>query len=267
MGTANVLSTSTQTYTGQSGTVSTLPLTSAENTEALEHLMLKMGLTESQAKGLLAKMSPTETRTFLGLISGKDSITRAEGIVMWDLTEAEADILFPKGAKELRSGGTFTNPFGNAFLNYLILSYSLGLDIRQMMAKMLRVEVELGIKKANEIFTGAIVQFACALTSAVVTGALGGFGLYNAHKQAKDPKGMTPEEQQRAALDNQWFSPIGASLVAQPINAGGEFGKQWYEHEGALTQVFAEETEKLYQQLLSFYQSNNDTTSAMARNL
>lgn len=271
MGTANILSTTTQPYTGQSGVVSTQPLTSTEKTNAVEFMMSKMGLTEAQAKGVLENMTPAETRTFLGLISGKDSITRAEAISMWGLSEAEADILFPKGTKELRSGGIFTNPFGNAFLNYLILSYSLGLDIRRMMADMLQTEIALGIEKANEIFTGAIVQFACALTSAVVTGLAGGVAAYKAKYPTKPDKNQTPQQREaaerKAAMDAQWYSPIGASLVTQPINAGGEFGKQWYEHEGALTEVFSQEAEKLYQQLLSFYQSNNDTGTGMARNL
>lgn len=250
-----------------SATVSNAPLTDVERNQLYEHLTTKMGLTENQARNLVNKISPSEARTILGLITGEDTITRDEAIAAWKLSPAEADILFPKG-NEL---GVFSNPFAEAFLNYLILNYALGLDIKRMMSDMLAAQIKLGKEKAEEIFKGAIVQFACAMTAALVTGVTGGVGLYKARSAQQEQKHMTPAEREaadrRAAMDNQWWSPIGASLYTQPITAGGEFGKQWYEREGALTGVDAEEADKLYQQLVSFYQSSTDAAHAAAQGL
>lgn len=246
-------------------TAPTPPLTTSERAEALSYLGSSYGLNESQARKLLDRMSPDQARTFLNLISGMGTISRADAQRMWNLKDSELNLLFPKGERI----GVLTNPFAKAFLNYLILSYSLGLDIRQMMAKIIETQIQLGIEKANQIFNGAIVQFACAMTAAVLTGVMGGVGLYKATHPPKQNKDMTPEERaaadRKAAMDNQWYSPIGASLMTQPINAGGEFGKQWYEREGALTAVEAEEAEKLYQQMLSFYQSTMETDQSVAR--
>lgn len=53
-------------------------LTQTEKEKFLAYMMDKFGLTEEQANRMLANLSPEEVQTYLGLASGKDTITRDE---------------------------------------------------------------------------------------------------------------------------------------------------------------------------------------------
>ena len=290
-------------------------VTRTQNEEFTAYLTEKMGLTSTQADALLSAMTPDQVAKFLTLTKKKDTMTREEVMEMsteLGLSEADIAVLFP------RTIGTFSNPFGDAFLNFLILSYSLGTDIRQLMAKTLQAQVDLVIQKAEEFFKGAVVQFACAMTAALVTGLSAGMNVYQAKQSrdealdaAKTAKGEDtaslirgePEKEAtvqksktsadttksdaqkdqssddapnaaeqkttnvRSAADSMWFGPIGASLLTQPITAAGEFGNAFYQREGAYVEADEQEIRALYEQLVTFYQTVNDSSHSLAQSL
>ena len=292
-------------------------VTRTQNEEFTAYLTEKMGLTSTQADALLSAMTPDQVAKFLTLTKKKDTMTREEVMEMSTelgsvLSEADIAVLFP------RTIGTFSNPFGDAFLNFLILSYSLGTDIRQLMAKTLQAQVDLVIQKAEEFFKGAVVQFACAMTAALVTGLSAGMNVYQA-KQSRDEaldaaktakvedtaslirgepekeatvqksktsadttKSDAQKDQSsddapnaaeqkttnvRSAADSMWFGPIGASLLTQPITAAGEFGNAFYQREGAYVEADEQEIRALYEQLVTFYQTVNDSSHSLAQSL
>jgi len=248
--------------------VSNEPLSTSEHTAMVDMLMASMGLTRAQAEKFIANLSPKEARTFLGLMDGSDSITREEAIAMWDLTPEEANILFPDN----KPISTFTNPFGQAFTMFLMLTYALELDLKAILAEVLQVQKDESIAKAEDLFDGATVQFAAALTAALVTGVFAGKSMFKAYKASKtpppDPKNPNQTaSQNNAATDNMWFGPIGASLITQPISAGGEFGNSWYQREGAYHDANTEEARGLYQQIMSLYDTTGQLSRSVAQNL
>ena len=223
-------------------------LTQTEKEKFLAYMMDKFGLTEEQANRMLANLSPEEVQTYLGLASGKDTITRDEAKKLWGLTDDEADILFG-GSERI---GIHTNPFGDAFLEFLMLSSAMQVDIKQLMSQVLETQVELGISAAEERLKGATVQFACAMLSAVITA---GLGAANA----------TIAKNSKTGHGNQWVGPIGASLITAPINASGEYGNANYQYEGAKDDIKAQEANALYQQLVSLYQTTTETEKEQTR--
>ncbi|HEX4879470.1 MAG TPA: hypothetical protein VFV39_06470, partial [Limnobacter sp.] len=198
-------------------------LSEEQRSAFVDLLIQNMGLNRTQAHRFIDGLSGNEALTLFGLMSGQTVITRESAIQMWGLTPAEADILFPSG----QVLSTFTNPFGRAFIMLLMLTYSLELDLKQILSEVIQVQKDEAIAKAEDMFRGAIVQFASAMTAAIITGVFAGKCMFNAYKTSRtDPKDPNQvRDQQRAATDNMWFGPIGASLINQPITAGGEFGK------------------------------------------
>lgn len=248
--------------------VSNEPLSTSEHTAMVDMLMASMGLTRAQAEKFIANLSSKEARTFLGLMDGSDSITREEATAMWGLTPEEANMLFP----ENKPISTFTNPFGQAFTMFLMLTYSLELDLKAILSEVLQVQKDEAISKAEDLFTGAVAQFAAAMTAAIVTGVFAGKSMFKAYKTSKtpppDPKNPAQTANQAtAATDNMWFGPIGASLINQPISASGEFTNAWYQREGALHEAEVEEARSLYQQIMSIYDTTGQTSRSIAQNL
>lgn len=265
------LSTRPTDHVSPDGEVSATPLTQTETAELVEILVSNFGLSREQAQKMLSNITPQQARTLMGLMNGSDSITRDEAIAMWGLSAEEANILFPEG-KPL---STFTNPFGKAFIDFLMLTYALELDLKQILSEVLDVQKNESIAKAEEFFKGAITQFAAAMTAAVLTGVLAGAGALKAYKAKKSNKNpadgpknnLTNQDRTNAAADNMWFSPIGISLITQPVNAGGELGNSWYQREGAYHEAEAEEARGIYQQLMSMYDSTGQLSRGVAQNL
>lgn len=264
-------STEPDTYTEGSSEVSTEPLNQTEHATMVELLMRDLGLSREQAQKFISELSPKQARTLMGLLNGSDSITREEAIQMWGLTAEEANILFPDN----KPISTFTNPFGRAFTDFLILTYALELDLKQILSEVLEVQKNESIAKAEEFFKGAIAQFAAAMTAAVVTGVMGGMGALKAYKAKKDAAPLKTKDgnpadntsQTNAAADNVWFSPIGISLITQPLNASGEFTNSWFQREGAYHEAEAEEARGIYQNIMSVYDSTGQLSRTVAQGL
>lgn len=269
MGTHSITSsTGTTSSVDGDSSVDNTPLSVSERAAMVEMLMASMGLNRAQAQKFIDGIEPSQARTFLGLMNGTDTITREEAVRMWGLTAEEANVLFPDG-KVISS---FTNPFGRAFTMFLMLTYSLELDLKQILAEVLQVQKDEAIAKAEDIFKGAIVQFATAMTAAIVTGVFAGKSMFAAYKSSRTPppdpkKPNETADQTKAATDNMWFGPIGASLINQPITAGGEFGNSWYQREGMYHDANVEEAKGIYQQLMSVYDSTGQLSRTAAQGL
>lgn len=218
-------------------------------------------LTEQQALAFLGTLNPEQVGRILSQFNGERTIDPARAAEMWGLTSEEAATLFsPQTGVLLR-----TNPFGAAFLRFMQLAYELELDLKHLMQEVLQRQVDFAIEAAEERFTGAIVQFACAMAAALVSFGCGVMSFRNAKNMSPNkPTDNDAAASAKAATDNQWFSPIGASLMTQPLNAAGEFGNQYYQFEGATTQAYADEAGKLYEQLVSMYQSTRESEKTMA---
>lgn len=226
--------------------ISNDPLTTEEQESFVQQMMEKSGLSEADARAMLAMMMPQQVRTYLGLSSGQDEITREEAKAMWGLSDKEIDILF--GGKETFS--TVSNPFGDVFLEFLILSYSLGIDIKKLMAEVLQVQVDLGIEAAEERLKGAVTEFAMAMFAMVLTVGMGAAYAHSARVNGQN----TPKGSPFGGQGNQFLGPFGITLWTQPINSAGQFGNQTFIYEGSIDDVHAEEMNKYYQQLQTLYQ-------------
>ncbi|HEX4916345.1 MAG TPA: hypothetical protein VFV43_00460 [Limnobacter sp.] len=242
-----------------------LPLNQEQRAVVVERLMSDLGLTREQAHRLVDGLSTSEARTLFDLVTGNLQITRELAMQAWGLTEAEADVLFPNGPVL----STFTNPFGRAFVMFLMLTYSLELDLKQIIGELIQIQKHETIAKAEDMFRGAIVQFATAMTAALVTGVFAGKCMFNAYKTSRtDPKNPNQaQDLQKAATDNMWFGPIGASLINQPITAAGEFGKAWYEREALFHDANGQEAGSQFQIVMSQLETTSRLQQAGASGL
>lgn len=238
-------------------------LSQEETNEFFSLMQDELSLSPDQARALLSMVRPDQVRAFLSQAKGEQAITVDEAQQRWGLSDEQTDLISADG-KTVSS--SYNNPFGTGFLFFLKLSYAFELDLKNMMKGLLTARVESAQSAAEERKTGAIVKFAIAMTSAAVTAA---GGLMHAHQAGKhkdspvDPKtGQRTEPQ-----PSQWTSPIGISLVTQPINAVGEFADQLFQYEAALRDIDAEEANALYQQIESTLQSSERGSSDIARKL
>lgn len=269
------------------------PLSFHERVQMMNYLQQQRGLTPEQAEQFMdGFMQPDEVRRFLGVVSDAQPITRQDMIDKWSLSEEQVDFVL-QGQDSLSlapadGGGSHgavlvtSHPFGNIFVEFMALMYSLGTDVRKMLVKMIKVQKEGMIESANEQFRGAIAKFAMAMFAGVVT--LGG-GAFNAvrtkNKPPADPvqnaaggkKGsdpaQTPTGERNAnineAINNTWTSPQGLGLITQPFTAAGDFTDAWFQREAGRTNAEVEEARAIFQQLMSFYEQTNHTQQSAAQ--
>ena len=249
------------TITGTNSTQETYseaPLTASEENDFVNYLTVNMHFTEEQAREMLTNVTPAQVRKYLSLSSGQTSITPAQAQAMWGLSPEVAEALFGSTRNEL---GTFTNPFGDAFLQMLIFCASFEIDIKRLMSTVINSQLKLAIDAAKEKKDGAIGQFAMAMTSAFLTVGLGVLGVLQAN-------GIRPfKEPPKDGHNNQWLGPIGASLVTAPFNASGEFINQLEQYKAALIEAQEKEGDQRYQQLVTELQTYIDQLRAAAEGL
>lgn len=242
------------------------PLTVQERALLVEMLQGELGLRTDQAQQLIDSIAPSQARMFQALMTGNAEITREQATAMWGLTPEEANILFPQG----KVISTFSNPFGRAFTMLLMLTYSLEIDLKELLSEVIQTQKEEAIAKAEENFKGAIAQFVCAMVAAIVTGLFAGKCAYSAYKAKNAPQQKNQDgtySPVKAATDNMWFGPIGASLINQPISATGEFVNAWYQREGLYHEANVEEARGIFQQLMSIYDSTGQLGKTAAQGL
>lgn len=234
-------------------------LSSEESSQLIAILQNRLGFSAEQAESFAKLMTPTQARTFLALTTGDQNITREGAQEFLGLTEQEVDSIF--GDKKVI--GIYNNPFGDAFLTFMALSYSLELDFKLMMRKMLTTQVDTARSAAEDRKSGAIGKFAMAMTAAAVTFGLGGMNMHNARKNAGEGKDGQPNRPE----GSPWTSPIGASLITQPINAIGEFTDQMYQYHASQEDINSQEASALYQQFVSMMESTERRKSKASENL
>jgi hypothetical protein len=227
------------------------PLTATEQQNFIDAMMSKMALTKEQATQLMNNLDPSQVRTYIGLANGSDNITKEEAKQMWGLSDDEVNMIFGDN----NSIGVFSNPFGEVFLQFLMLSYSMGIDIKKLMAQVMQQQLDLGLDAAKQRKEGATVQFALAMTAAVITVGLGGAHAMSAYNNKGQGQG------------SHWLGPMGATLFTQPITAGGEFGKALYEYDAAVNDAFGQQASSIYQQLVEQYQSLIDAQNQLNQGL
>ena len=242
------VTTPTTTSTVTSGSTNTVPLTPEEKGLIINELMSTFALTEEQAEAMLSKLEPAQMRTYLDLASGKSNITREQAKEMWGLSEEELDMMF--GDK--RQIGVFDNPFGDLFLRFLMLSYALGLDIKKLMMDVSGLRFDQAVQAAQKRLDGATTEFACAMAAAAIFVAFSGASFYKVAKMRND-KTVNPNDPKW-----QWYSPMTANLLTQPVTSGGQFGKALEEFEASVLDGHNQLLDNVYQQLTTSWQGSND---------
>ena len=272
------------------------PLSFHDRTLMMNYLQEQRGLTAEQASNFVDNvMQPDEVRRFLGVITGQNPITRQELVEDWGLSEEQADFVL-QGEESLsltssgegKHGGVLvtSHPFGSIFVEFMALMYSLGTDVRQMLAKMIKLQKEGMIDSANSQFQGAIAKFSAAMFAGVVS--LGG-GMANAMRTKNKPPaqatanpdasskkngaGSNPAQDPVArrnneineAINNTWTSPQGLSLITQPFTAAGDFTDAWFQRDAARTNAEVEEARAIFQQLMSFYEQTKNSQQSAAQ--
>lgn len=261
----------------------------------MTNFLQQRGLTEEQASRFTDNfMQPNEVREFLGVISGQRPITQQGLKDRFDLNEEHAQFVLQgeqslqlSPAGEGRHGGVLvtSHPFGSIFVEFMALMYSLGVDVRKMIAKTIEVQKKGMIDAANSQFHGAIGKFAASMTAGLLS--LGG-GVANAwrtknkapaEKSSNEDNATKSEsnnaesqstatERNRAvneALNNTWTSPQGLALITQPVTAAGDFVDAWFQKEAGHTNAEVEEARSILQQLMSFYDQTKNSQQAAAQ--
>lgn len=226
------------------------PLTENEKQTFVSYLMSHMNMSQEMAMQLLSNATPEQVRSFLAQATGPNALNResAKQLAMqtWGLTEEQAEAMF--GTLD-GPNGSFTNPFGDAFLQLLILCNSFQIDIRQLMNTVIGSQLQLAINAAREKKQGAFNQFMFAMSSAAVTAGLGVLGGLQATRLL--PERFIPKD----GHNNQWLGPIGASLLTAPLNSTGEYMNQLEQYQAALIEADRDEGDKRYQQLVNELES------------
>lgn len=225
------------------------PLNKEEKSTFISYVMSAFSLTEEQAAALVDRLAPDQARTYMDLASGKTNITRDQAQKMWGLTDEETDAMFGQKNKI----GIFDNPFGDLFLQFLMLSYSLGLDIKKIMSTVSNMKFDEAITAAKDRKDGAMKEFACAMAAATVTGMFAGGSFYKIYRM--DAEKMNPHNQML-----QWMSPVTAQLFSAPLTAGGQFGKAFDDFEASLHDANSQLLDTVFQQLMNTWQSSNDAS-------
>jgi hypothetical protein len=148
----------------------------------------------------------------------------------------------------------FDNPFGDLFLQFLMLSYSLGLDIKKMMSSVSNMKFDEAMNAAHDRKEGAMRDFACAMAAGAVTVGIGGGSMYKLYRAKNDPK-MDPMDPKW-----QWLTPYTAQQITAPITAGGQFGKSLEEYDASVHDANNQLLDTVFQQLMNTWQSTNDAS-------
>lgn len=225
-------------------------LSQADENTIVDYLMRDLGQTKEQAQNLANALSPDEAKTYIDLVSGNKSISRSEAQAKWGLSEDQLNALFGSS----NAMGVRSNPIGNLFLDFLMLSYSLELDTRQLVSKLIDLQKDEAIQAAESKYDGAIGKFACSMLAGLMT-----FGFLGAYTRsvtkAKDGYG------------NQWLGPIGSQQFTQIVTASGDFIDANYQLEGSKHDAEAQKAGAIYQQLLAIFNSTSDKDDQIARNI
>jgi hypothetical protein len=245
------------------GNITAEPLNPQEKKQFSEAMKSAFGLTQAQCDAILSNLPPQQIRTYLALASGEDEITRQEAQDMWGLTDEETNGLFG----ERQSIGTFGNPFGDVFLNMLMLTYAMGLDLKKLVSDMVHGKKNYAIEAARERLNGATVQFAFAMAAAVLTIGMAAINMWGA-THPKTTKGADGQAQNQARwMDNNWFGPFGVQLGTAPLNAIGEYVNATYRFEGEELDAkkdYAASMDQQLQALLDGYiQGDNSSFAAL----
>lgn len=289
--------------------VAQTPLTFEERSNMMTYLQTQRGMTEEQAaKFVDGFMQPDEVRQFLGIISGQQPLTREQMQTQWGLSESEMDFVL-QGEESLsmspasadRSnhfGGVFvtSHPFGNVFVEFMALMYSLGTDVKQMISKVIQQKKDMAIDAANEQFKGAIATFSASMVAGAISVGMASANLFRTKSKPAAgaetspdaaTKGLTEptkpggaDNSNRAAdaaarerrnsllnesLNNTWTSPNAIGLLTQPIEAAGRFTDSYFQRESAIKQSEVQEAEAIFQQLMSHYQQTHEASQAAAQ--
>lgn len=229
--------------------VASVPLNREEKSTFVSYAMSSFSLTEEQATALVEKLAPEQARTYMDLASGKTNITREQAQTMWGLSNEEADAMFGQKNKI----GMFDNPFGDLFLQFLMLSYSLGLDIKKMMSSVSNMKFDEAMEAAHDRKQGAAVAFGCALAAGALSIGFSGFSYYRINK-------MHDEKLNSFNPKLQWLGPQTATMLGQPITAGGEFGKSLQDYDASVHDANNQLLDTVFQQLMNTWQGSNDAS-------
>lgn len=236
------------TLTAGDSKTSATPLSTQEKTQLTDELMSSFAMTNEQAEVFLSTVDPAQIRTYLNLASGKSNITRDQAKQMWGLSDEELDNMFGNQ----KTLGVFDNPFGDLFIRFLMLSYSLGLDVKKLMMEVSGLRFDQAIDAAQKRLDGAVTEFACAMAAAAIFIGFSGMSFYKVAKMRND-KTVNPHDPQW-----QWFSPMTANLMTQPITSGGQFGKALEDYDASVLDGHNQLLDNVYQQLSTAWQGSND---------
>lgn len=248
-------------------------ISSGNESDFVNYAMLRLGFSKEQAESLFQSMEPAEVQSYLDLVSGTSQITRKDAENKWGLSEDQLNSLFGSS----NAMGVRSNPLGNLFLDFLMLSYSLSLDTRSLVSKLIVFQKDQAIQAADAKYEGAIGKFACDMFAGALTfGFLGKYAYdtgaikkeHDAQVKKAEEKGEKPPAPISASsLVNQWYGPFGAQQFGQIATATGDYVQANYELEGAKHEADAQELSAIYQQLLSIFNSTNDKDDQIAKNI
>lgn len=233
----------------------TQPLSDQEKQSFIEMVEQTFHLTKEQAQQMLQNMSPEKVRDYTEMSHSAQGASRDQLQKLLGLTDDQAEILLGPPDPQ----GVYTNPFGDVFLQFLILLKSLDVDLQLVAQKMLQAQVEFGLKAAEEKFKGAIAKFATALVAAGVTVVCAGVNAGLASKYRKEAAANKDDPNYKPKHVSQWAGPMGAQLIGQPITATGDFVDAIYERDSEQDTVYAQEARAIYDRIIESRQSVHDS--------
>ena len=236
------------TLTAGDSKTSATPLSTQEKTQLTDELMSSFAMTKEQAGVFLNSVDPAQVRTYLDLASGKSNISRDQAKQMWGLSDEELDKMFGNQ----KTLGVFDNPFGDLFIRFLMLSYSLGLDVKKLMMDVSGLRFDQAVDAAQKRLDGATTEFACAMAAAAIFIGFSGASFYKV-AQMRNDKTVNPHDPKW-----QWYSPMTANLMTQPITSGGQFGKALEDYDASILDGHNQLLDNVYQQLSTAWQGSND---------
>lgn len=237
---------------------------------------------------------PDEARTMLKLFTGQMEMTPEMLRQQFGMNEEEASLVLQGQdslslARNQHGIYMTQHPFGAAFVQMMAMMYSLGVDIKQVMLEQIKLQKSKSIDAAEETFNGKIGVFAAAMLAGLITAGGGIMNAVNTRNRqpavTKDGQPNSPlakteqskkelldsndsenpntannrnvraeEDATNAATNNSWTSPVGLSLITQPINAAGGFIDANYELKAAKKNAEVEEARGIFQLLTSHQQ-------------
>ncbi|HEX4878567.1 MAG TPA: hypothetical protein VFV39_01875 [Limnobacter sp.] len=221
-------------------------LSESEKQQFVKSLCDHLGVTEEVAKQILSKMKNSQVRTYVSMANGD------KGAVIGMLDPEVQEML---GYDPDR--GVYGNPFGDMFIHFLILNYSLGIDIRKLTSQLPYLKLQESLGAAKDRLDGAIIEFACAMMSAAM---FIGFGVCSFAKirQSMRENATGKTEFNPYHPKWQWLTPPTANALAGIFTAGGGLGKALEDYKAAVQDGNVQLMESAFQQLLSALQAQAD---------